>query len=225
MRAKFCYRKAKARFLSILSCPRLTSQARRGGNGYEFWTPGDAMVGRGQWAQLASGALDGGPLPADPVERAMWQKFWGDDFTHIRSSNRRNVVPGAWRVEVSPSRPQLEDHFLHLIEIGDQGRLADSAFNWFKAQELQELGAPYRRGRCRCSIFNSRCAARSVEVTLPSFPCHTLWLEGLETDSCYDLELTRQQSGEWRSACSGCSFVSLRVRTNKPWHRTHSIGH
>jgi hypothetical protein len=28
-----------------------------------------------------------------------------------------------------------------------------------------------------------------VEATLPSFPCHTLWLGGLEADRIYDLEL------------------------------------
>ena len=51
----------------------------------------------------------------------MWKKFWGDDIKSIERSNRRNVVPGAWRIEVSPSTPQLEDHFLHLFEIGDRG--------------------------------------------------------------------------------------------------------
>ena len=51
----------------------------------------------------------------------MWKTFWGEDFDHISRSNRRNVVPGAWRIEVSPLEPAEEDCFLHVIEIADQG--------------------------------------------------------------------------------------------------------
>jgi hypothetical protein len=97
--------------------------ARRGGAGYEFWTPGNTSGGA--WGSGRNWPLEpaeGGSLPTDPIELAIWKKFYGDDIKSIEHSNRRNVVPGAWRVEVSPSEPQLEDHFLHLFEINDRGK-------------------------------------------------------------------------------------------------------
>jgi len=37
----------------------------------------------------------------------------------ILPSNRKNVIPGSWSIEVSPSIPAEEDKFLHLFKIGD----------------------------------------------------------------------------------------------------------
>jgi hypothetical protein len=51
----------------------------------------------------------------------MWKTFWGGDFSKIQPSNRKNVVPGAWRVEVSPAQPTQQDFFLHVCEIGKVG--------------------------------------------------------------------------------------------------------
>jgi hypothetical protein len=51
----------------------------------------------------------------------MWKTFWGSDFSRISPSNRKNVVPGAWRIEVSPLIPAEEDYFLHVFEIGNTG--------------------------------------------------------------------------------------------------------
>ena len=220
--AKFRLQEGEGEILVHTLLPETHVTARRGGTGYEFWTPGDANGGA--WGSGRNWPLepaDGGPLPADPVERAMWQKFWGDDFTHIRSSNRRNVVPGAWRVEVSPSRPQLEDHFLHLIEIGDQGKTGR-----FSVQLVQGAGAA--GAGCTISgeagvvaLFSTQDAPLgSVEVTLPSFPCHALWLGGLEADHVYDLELTGSNLASGDQPAPGVPLVSLRVRTNK-----HGIAH
>src|SRR5262249_59731849 len=47
--------------------------------------------------------------------------FWGEDLEKLSPSNRRAVVPGAWRIEVSPREPSRDDVFLHVLEIGDRG--------------------------------------------------------------------------------------------------------
>ena len=60
-------------------------------------------------------------MPQDPKLQHMWKTFWGSDFSKISPSNRKNVVPGAWRIEVSPSVPAEEDFFLHVFEIGNIG--------------------------------------------------------------------------------------------------------
>ena len=94
----------------------------RGGSGWEFWTPGDEFGGG--WGSGKNWPLDppmGGPLPTDPYLRKMWKTFWGDDFEKLLQSNTRAVVPAAWRVEVSPTKPAKEDFFLHVLEIGDKG--------------------------------------------------------------------------------------------------------
>ncbi|HMH02444.1 MAG TPA: heparinase II/III family protein, partial [Terriglobales bacterium] len=79
---------------------------RRGGPGNEFYAPGDEHGG--PWESGQNWPLEpaqGGPLPDEKRLRHMWKSFWGDDFSEILSSNHKNVVPGAWRVEVSPSEP------------------------------------------------------------------------------------------------------------------------
>ena len=93
----------------------------RGGTGFEFWTPGDEKGGG--WGSGANWPLDpaeGGPLPSDSVLQRMWRTFWGADFDRLSPSNRRAVVPGAWRVEVSPTAAARDDRFLHALEIGDK---------------------------------------------------------------------------------------------------------
>ncbi|MGH9617654.1 MAG: heparinase II/III domain-containing protein, partial [Acidobacteriaceae bacterium] len=94
--------------------PAMHSTTRRGGPEYEFWTPGNSTGGA--WGTGRNWPVDpaeGGPLPTEPDLRAMWKKFWGPDCDRIERSNRRNVIPGAWRIEVSPAHPAKEDLFLH----------------------------------------------------------------------------------------------------------------
>ena len=102
--------------------PRAREVIVRGGSGWEFWTPGDEKGGG--WGSGADWPLDpaqGGPLPSDPILRQMWKTFWGADLERLSPSNRRAVVPGAWRLEVSPATPARDDRFLHVLEIGDRG--------------------------------------------------------------------------------------------------------
>ncbi len=102
--------------------PREREVVVRGGSGFEFWTPGDERGGA--WGSGKNWPLDppeGGPLPSDAYLKKMWLTFWGGDMERLSPSNRRAVVPGGWRVEISPSAPAADDVFLNALEIGDQG--------------------------------------------------------------------------------------------------------
>jgi hypothetical protein len=101
--------------------PRARDVVIRGGPGWDFWTPGDDRGGA--WGSGQNWPLEpfaGGPLPSDPFLVRMWKTFWGQELERLEPSNSRHVVPGGWRMEVSPSEPALDDRFLHLLEIGDR---------------------------------------------------------------------------------------------------------
>jgi hypothetical protein len=98
--------------------PRARDVTIRGGDGWEFWTPGDEHDGA--WGSGRNWPLEpweGGALPDDPYLVRMWKTFWGDEFTRLARSNKNGVVhpptigsctssksataasraPGAWR--------------------------------------------------------------------------------------------------------------------------------
>lgn len=191
--------------------------ARRGGDGHEFWTPGDNNGG--PWGSGRNWALEpaeGGPLPDDPVEHAMWERFYDNDIPRIKRSNRRNVVPGSWRVEVSPSQPQLEDHFLHLFEIGDRGKTGRVNVEMLQGLGIAGAGCALNGEAGFAALFPAQEALLDyVEVTLPSFPCHTLWIAGLEADRRYDLELAGSNLASGDAPAPGVPLRSQAVRANK----------
>jgi hypothetical protein len=207
---------------TLLPANRVT--VRRGGAGHEFWTPGDANGG--PWGSGRNWALEpaeGGPLPNDPVEHAMWEKFNDNNIQRIKRSNRRNVVPGSWRVEVSPSQPQLEDHFLHLFEIGDRGKTGRCSVELLHGLGIAGSGFSVTGEAGVAALFPSQEAPLDyVEVTLPSFPCHTLWIAGLEADRRYDLELAGSNLASGDAAAPGFPYVPRKfVRTSMELHRSH----
>jgi hypothetical protein len=191
--------------------------ARRGGAGHEFWTPGDANGG--SWGSGRNWALEpaeGGLLPDDPIEHAMWEKFYDNDIPRIKRSNRRNVVPGSWRIEVSPSKPQLEDHFLHLFEVGDRGKTGRLSVELLQGLGIAGAGCTVTGEAGVVTLFPAQEAPLDyVEVTLPSFPCHTLWVAGLEADRRYDLELAGSNLASGDAAAPGVPLRSQEVRANK----------
>jgi len=197
--------------------PKNHITSRRGGAGNEFWTPGD--TNGGAWGSGRNWELEpaeGGPLPKDPVELAMWKKFYGDDIKSIERSNRRNVIPGSWRVEVTPAQPKLEDLFLHVFEIGDRGKTGR-----VHVELLQGSGV----AGAACTVTGEAGIAAvlpaqdglldSVEVTLPSFACHTLWIAGLIADRRYDVELAGSNLASGDAAAPGVPLHSAVVRANK----------
>jgi hypothetical protein len=101
--------------------PRAREVIVRGGSGSEFWTPGDDRGGA--WGSGQNWPLEpwaGGPLPADPFLTRMWKTFWGPSFDRLLPSNSKHVVPGGWRMEITPTEPAVDDRFLNLLEIDDQ---------------------------------------------------------------------------------------------------------
>jgi heparinase II/III-like protein len=160
----------------------------RGGPGWEFWTPGDQYGGG--WGSGQNWALDppeGGPVTEDPYLKKMWKTFWGDDFTKLSRSNRRAVVPGAWRIEVSPKLPARDDVFLNVLEIGDKG-----------AAPLRIVAIPEGKGLAGAVVAGETTVLLSTtseplvegEATVPDVASAALLLTGLVPRAPYDLQLT-----------------------------------
>ncbi len=158
---------------------------RRGGAGHEFYTPGDDHGGA--WGSGENWPLEpaqGAPLPHDPKLRHMWKLFWGDDFDKILSSNRKNVVPGAWRIEVSPAAPSMEDFFLHVFEIGDAGKMPPRRADLLDGVNFQ--GAALERGPMVLFSSAGPIVDRG-EVSLPDLGCESLIITGLQPNAVYEL--------------------------------------
>ncbi len=206
---RFRFQEGEGEILVHTLLPAMHTTTRRGGPGYEFWTPGDAVGG--SWGTGRNWPLEpaeGGPLPTEPDLRAMWKTFWGADYDRIERSNRKNVIPGAWRVEVAPSQPAKEDYFLHLIEIGDRGKTGN-----VKVELLQ--GSNIAGAACSgvAAFFSaSDSPIERAESNLPTFSCHTLWLGGLQPNRNYTIEFAGSNLAE--SAPSGVPLVSLNVVGN-----------
>ena len=182
---EFLFRDDSGELLVHCLLPENRFVKKRGGQGYEFWTPGDAHGG--EWGTGKNWPLEpaeGGPLPDDPQERKMWKDFWGEDFDHLQRSNRKNVVSGGWRVEVSPRAPSREDLFLHLMEIGDRGTTGKRQVEMLKGQNV--AGAAFELGVA--ALFNTTDIQLSeAEVTIPDIACKELMVLGLLENALFEL--------------------------------------
>ena len=170
-----------------LLLPREREVVTRGGAGWEFWTPGDERGGA--WGSGQDWPLDppeGGPLPDDPYLKKMWKTFWGEDLARLSPSNRRAVVPGAWRIEVSPARPARDDVFLHVLEIGDTGAPPLR----IDAVQGHGLAGAVVAGEAAVLLSTTEGRFDEGEATLPDTPSTFLLLTGLVAGAAYDLQLT-----------------------------------
>ena len=144
----FRFREGSGELLVHSLLPRARVVTRRGGSGNDFYSPGDNVGGNwGSGENWPPEPEEGGPLPNDPALQHMWKTFWGNDFSKIQPSNRKNVVPGAWRIEVSPAHPAEDDFFLHVFEIGDVGshrQEADGIDRGFQFHRRRFGGWPVR---------------------------------------------------------------------------------
>lgn len=168
--------------------PRERILTRRGGPGHEFHAPGDDHGG--PWGSGENWPLDppeGAPLPEDARLRHMWKTFWGEDFSRILSSNRKNVVPGGWRIEVSPSVPAEEDFFLHVFEIGNRGTAGGKRTEILDGVNF--IGAAFEHGPI-VLFGTSPSAASRGEISLPDLACDSLIITGLQPESVYELSFS-----------------------------------
>jgi heparin/heparan-sulfate lyase len=157
----------------------------RGGPGWEFWTPGDERGGA--WGSGQNWPLDppeGGPLPDDPYLKKMWLTFWGADLARLAPSNRRAVVPGAWRIEVSPAAPSRDDVFLHVLEIGDKDAPP------LRVEAVRGHGLEGAVVGGEAAVLLATAEAAEGEATLPDVATAFLLVAGLVPGARYDLQLT-----------------------------------
>jgi heparin/heparan-sulfate lyase len=174
----------RLRVLALL--PKERDVVVRGGPGFEFWTPGDERGGA--WGSGQNWPLDppeGGPLPADPYLKKMWLTFWGEDLKRLSPSNRKAVVPGSWRVEVSPQAPAREDLFLHALVIGERGA---------QAKRVEEVDGYGLAGAVvegdGAVLFATERTPSEAEATVPDAASRFLLVAGLEPNVAYSLQLT-----------------------------------
>jgi hypothetical protein len=168
--------------------PREREVIVRGGPGFEFWTPGDERGGA--WGSGQNWPLEpaeGGPIPSDPYLRKMWLTFWGNELQRLSPSNRRAVVPGAWRVEVSPAAASKEDVFLNVLEIGERG--ADPPRR-VEAIEGHGLAGAAIGGEAVVLFASAEAAGAGAEATLPDVVTRSLLLTGLEPRAAYEIQVT-----------------------------------
>jgi len=214
---QFRFQEGEGEMLVHTLLPKDHVTSRRGGPGHEFWTPGNASGG--SWGSGRNWELEpaeGGPLPNDPVEIEMWKKFYGDEIKSIERSNRRNVVPGAWRIEVTPAHPQLEDLFLHVFEIGDPGKTGRVSVELLQGSNVAGAACAMTGATGIAALLPAQpVPLEFFEVTLPSFPCHTLWMAGLIADRRYDIELAGSNLASGDAAAPGVPLRSEVVRANK----------
>ena len=187
---------------------------RRGGSNNEFYAPGNDAGGA--WGSGQNWPLEnpaGEPLPEDPKLRRMWKLFWGEDFDRILPSNRKNVVPGAWRIEVSPSEPAEEDLFLHVLEIGDKGTTGKNSVELLDGASLK--GAACERGPL--VLFSATGSPIfSGEVSLPDINCTSMIVTGLHPESMYELNLNGLNvPSPGATVLPGVSAGVLRQRANE----------
>ena len=116
----------------------------------------------------------------------MWQTFWGTDLDRLSPSNRRAVVPGGWRMEVSPSAPARDDVFLNVLEIGDRGAAS--------APRIEAIGGNAIEGTAvedeSVVLFAAGEAEGGAEATLPAVRTRSLLVAGLEPRAAYEIQFT-----------------------------------
>jgi hypothetical protein len=193
--------------------PRKRTVTRRGGLGNDFFCPGDERGG--PWGSGENWPLEpaeGGPLPDDPRLLHMWKAFWGDDFTKMLHSNRKNVVPGEWRIEVSPAEPAEEDFFLHAMEIGNKGSIGNKQVQLLDGVNF--LGAAFQGGAI--VLFGSTgTAVDRGEASLPDLACRSLLVTSLQPECVYEISFSGLNVSDSPTATlPGVLKDVLRVRAN-----------
>ncbi len=210
----FRFREGHGEILVHCLFPRDRVITRRGGPGHDFFTPGDDKGGA--WGSGENWPLEpaeGGPLPQDPKLVHMWKKFWGEDFSRISPSNRKNVVPGGWRIEVSPASASEEDFFLHVFEIGNTGITGGKRVVLLEGVNF--AGAASEAGPC-VLFATSDSAQNQGEVSIPDVAFTSVTVSGLQSNAAYELRLYGPNvSTSQTAALPGVEIETLRDTTNR----------
>jgi hypothetical protein len=142
----------------------------------------------------------------------MWKKFWGDDVEKMARSNRKNVVAGGWRIEVSPGIPAQEDSFLHLLEIGNSGTTGKRRVEVLEGVNFK--GAAFERG-ATVLFCSAGATVHEGEVSLPDLGCTSLMITSLEPEAIYELNFGGLNvSPSATAVLPGADAGTLRLRTN-----------
>jgi len=191
----FTFEDGGGRLLVHTLLPHEREVVKRGGPGWEFWAPGDEFGGA--WGSGKNWPIEdaqGGPLPTDPYLHKMWLTFWGDDLQRISPSNMLHVVPGAWRVEISPAKPNKDDLFLNVLEIGDK---ADTKSREVELADGVNLTGAVIAGQTLALFATAEVPVVTGEVTVPDVSSETLIVTGLKSESRYQLDLTGGRTKTW----------------------------
>ena len=107
-------------------------------------------------------------------------------MARLSPSNRRSVVPGGWRIEVSPTEAAREDVFLHALEIGDRG----APLRRLEAIGGHHLSGAVVEGDAVVLFATGSGPSGEAEATVPDVASRLVLVAGLEPGSSYDLQLT-----------------------------------
>jgi hypothetical protein len=193
--ANFTFEDGSGRLLVHTLLPREREVVKRGGPGWEFWTPGDEFGGA--WGTGKNWPIEeaqGGPLPTDPYLNKMWHTFWGDDLKRIMPSNMLHVVPGTWRVEITPTNANKDDMFLNVLEIGEKG---DSKNQRVELADGVNLTGAVIAGQTLALFATAEAPVIDGEVTVPDVESDTLIVTGLKPEAKYQLDLTGGKTKTW----------------------------
>jgi hypothetical protein len=175
--------------------PREREVIKRGGPGWEFWAPGDEFGGTwGTGKNWPIEGAQGGPLPTDPYLNKMWHTFWGEDVQRIEPSNMQHVVPGSWRVEITPAKANKDDLFLNVLEIGEKG---DTKNQHVELADGVNLTGSVIAGQILALFATSETPVIDGEVTVPDLESKTLIVTGLKPEAKYQLDLTGGKTKTW----------------------------
>jgi len=133
-------------------------------------------------------------LPSDPYLKKMWLTFWGEDLKQISPSNMLHVVPGSWRIEISPSNPSKDDLFLNVLEIGEKG---DTKKRTVELADGSNLTGAVIEGQTLVLFATAELPVTSGEVTVPDVESETLIATGLKPEAKYELDLTGGKTKTW----------------------------
>jgi hypothetical protein len=114
----------------------------------------------------------------------MWTTFW-EGIERLAPSNRRAVVPGAWRMEMSPATPRKEDVFVLALEIGERGVTGRRRVAAVEGHDL--TGAAVEGD---ATVLFADGGLNEGEATLPDVRTASLLLTGLEAGASYEIQVT-----------------------------------